>query len=164
MSLSKSYTLLLGSNIGNRKYYITDAITQLDNIDGIITAKSNIYESAPWGFEAKTWFLNQVIILETKFSPHHMLNKCQEIEAQLGRTRKNSANYESRCIDIDILFSENKIINTPELTIPHLHLHERRFTLLPLNELIPDFIHPVLKTSITDLLKGCKDDSEVHLF
>ena len=152
--------LLTGGNAGDRFDFLNQAKNDIRNKIGEIVKESAIYESVPWGFESEQDFLNQVIIITTEYSPTEVLHKCQEIENELGRIRK-SKQYSSRTIDIDILFFNNEIVDLPDLTIPHKQLHKRRFTLEPLAEIAPDYIHPVLNKTIVEILKNCRDSSEV---
>jgi 2-amino-4-hydroxy-6-hydroxymethyldihydropteridine diphosphokinase len=152
--------ILLGSNIGDRANYLQQAAKSLEDRVGDISQKSSIYETVPWGFEAETNFYNQILILETNLPPQQILSIIQFIEAKMGRIR-NSSGYTSRTIDIDILFYNDLIFNSPDLNIPHLHIHERKFVLEPLNEIIPDYIHPVMNKSIKELLSICKDKLKV---
>jgi len=155
--------LLMGSNLLDRLLMLNQAQEQIQTLVGKIKAKSKIYESAPWGFEAQTSFLNQVLIVETDLKPMELLLRIKSIEKDLGRVR-TTENYESRTIDIDILFYNDEIIALPELIIPHPQLHKRRFTLVPLAEIAPEFIHPVIKKTIKDLLKDCEDMSTVKIY
>ncbi len=152
--------LLTGSNLGDRYSLLERAKKIIVDKIGEIIKESSIYETAPWGFESEQDFLNQVIIITTEYLPGEVLQRCQEIEKELGRNRK-SEQYSSRTMDIDILFYNDEIIHEQELIIPHERLHERRFTLEPLVEIAPDLIHPVIKKSISDILKECEDKSEV---
>lgn len=154
--------LLLGSNLNNRLQLLRKAKIQIQAKIGRIIKESSIYESEPWGFKDNNIFLNQVIIIDSSQSPGEILSNIHQIEEKLGRKRKKTTGYESRTIDIDILFFGDKIIKTEQLTIPHKQLHKRKFTLLPLQELEPEMIHPVLKKSITDLTHDCADSSAVN--
>ncbi|MBT3208377.1 MAG: 2-amino-4-hydroxy-6-hydroxymethyldihydropteridine diphosphokinase [Bacteroidetes bacterium] len=158
--MAKTY-ILLGGNLGNRENFLHNAIVCLEKTVGKIVSKSSIYESEPWGFETENWFLNQVVLIDTNLKPSKLLLKTQEIEKQLGRIKK-SKEYETRKIDIDILFYDFEIIENPNLTIPHKHLHKRMFTLLPLLELSPKLIHPVFSFSIKELMEKCGDKSIVR--
>jgi 2-amino-4-hydroxy-6-hydroxymethyldihydropteridine diphosphokinase len=131
----------------------------MENIGSIIKF-SSIYETAPWGFESEQNFLNQVLIVSTKLTPIKLLHQCLEIETDLGRIRQ-TGNYTSRTMDVDILFFNEEIVRTKQIVIPHERLHLRRFTLKPLVEIAPDFIHPVFKKSLSLLLQECEDHSEV---
>lgn len=148
--------LLLGCNIGDRTKYLNQAINALKNDVGTITQMSSIYESEPWGFDCETSFLNQVIVLETEYAAEYLLDQIQEIEKKLGR-RRTQKGYEARTMDIDILFYNDLILDTEHLKIPHTELHKRRFTLLPLSEILPIKVHPVLQKTIKKLLIECDD-------
>lgn len=153
--------LLIGGNLGDRYKLIGSAKLSITKKIGKIVKESSIYETTPWGFNSEQDFLNQVLYVSTDLSPKKVLNKCLEIEKELGRVRQ-SEQYSSRTIDIDILFYNDEIIHKQELIIPHERLHKRRFTLEPLVEIAPDLIHPVIKKSLFDILKECNDNSEVR--
>lgn len=130
---------------------------------GKIVQESSDYGSKPWGFEAEHNFINRVIEIETALSAYELLERVMQIESSLGRNRILQMGYESRSIDVDILFYDNFVIDKPELTIPHPRLHLRRFTLLPLVEKWAELQHPILKKSMIELLKDCPDQGEVWL-
>jgi 2-amino-4-hydroxy-6-hydroxymethyldihydropteridine diphosphokinase len=134
----------------------------IDKEIGQVTKSSSVYESEPWGFSSDQQFLNQVVVVESELSPNEMLDEIHIIEAKLGRKR-SSAGYQSRTMDIDILFYDDLMVNESDLVIPHPRLHERRFTLLPLAEIAGDFIHPVLSESMDALAEECSDTSKVEL-
>ena len=154
--------LIIGSNLGDKVNYLKKAILCLSQETGSILRLSSIYESAPWGFDDNNVFLNQIIELNTSLSPLELLIAIHNIENALGRVRGN-IQYSSRTIDIDILFYENIVFNSDTLTIPHLQIEFRRFVLVPMNELSPEFIHPSLKLTIFELLENCLDDGYVRL-
>jgi len=156
--------ILLGSNLGNREEQLQLATAEILRLCGDLLAKSSIYETKPWGFEDECDFLNQVIVIKTSQSPVNLLHQLLEIEIYLGRKRTNSDGYISRNIDIDILYYGNIVVETEKLSIPHPRLHLRRFTLVPLFELMPDFIHPVLQKSHSELLQTLDDSSAVKLY
>ena len=156
--------ILLGSDIESRKGYIDKAVAILNQEVGTLVNESSFYESEPWGFESDTIFLNKVIVLKSTLAAGEMLRTCLDIEKRLGRKRKQGKGYSSRTIDIDILYLNNRIIKEDDLIVPHPRLHERRFTLLPLTEVLPDFIHPVLKKTQRELLESCQDHSRVVVF
>jgi len=154
--------LLLGGNIGDTKAYFSRAKEHLEKTVGPIELESSLYESPSWGFEAQQHFLNQCLIVRTHLKPNSLLNALKEIEAILGRSNKTTGiGYESRIIDIDILFIGDLIYSSDSLEIPHPRIHLRKFTLLPLNEVMPNYIHPSKKKSIHELLDLCQDSSTV---
>jgi 2-amino-4-hydroxy-6-hydroxymethyldihydropteridine diphosphokinase len=156
--------LLLGSNQGHRQELLHQACRWLQETVGSITRASSLYESEPWGFAAPNWFLNQVLEIHTQWPPEQLLSITQHIEKRLGRREKPAhERYASRPIDIDILFYNHQVMHTPALTLPHPRLHERRFTLLPLCELAPNLLHPVLHKTAADLLLQCPDTGIVRL-
>jgi len=146
--------LSLGSNLGNRKLNISIAIKNLETV-GKVVRSSQIYETEPWGFDAENNFFNSVVIFETDLKPQELLAEIKKIEKKMGRI-KTQQNYESRIIDIDIIFYNNFIYQSKELTIPHKFAHKRDFVLEPLNELVPTYIHPVFNLTISELLYNLK--------
>lgn len=154
--------LLLGSNLGDREGYLDKARKQIRQEAVTLLKVSSIYETAAWGTHAQPDFLNQVIVIETKLTAEHLLRTVQQIESSLGRQR--SEKWGARTIDIDILFHGDQIIESPELVIPHPAIPRRRFTLIPLAEIIPAFVHPVLNKTIEKLLVECNDPLTVNLF
>lgn len=150
--------ILLGSNMGNREELLSEAIELIELRCGKVVLKSSLYESEPWGFDADNLFLNQAIAIESVLSPHDLLKELLTIEAELGRKRKeNHIGYESRPIDLDIIYYDDIINNDEELILPHPRLHLRRFVLTPLCEIAPGFIHPVFKESNEVMLERCED-------
>ena len=157
--------LSLGSNKDDRIGYIQQANLQLGALEGVeIIRTSAFYESEPWNMKSENWFVNAVVELKTTLTPHQLLEQCQRIEKQLGRKPSKPGEYEDRTIDIDILFYKKEIINEPDLTIPHKYLHLRAFTLVPLLELIPDFEHPVLHKTISQLHEDLENPEMVFLY
>jgi deoxyguanosine kinase len=157
--MNKAY-LLTGSNIGNRLDHIRNASELLNNFAGKITDFSQIYETEPWGFEDTVYFLNQVVLIQTELDPLELMECLEIIEKKMGRKRKPGT-ITSRTIDIDILFFNSEIINEKNLIIPHPKIHLRQFTLTPLLDIAPDFIHPLLKKDIRTLASECSDKCEV---
>ncbi|MFZ4413026.1 MAG: 2-amino-4-hydroxy-6-hydroxymethyldihydropteridine diphosphokinase [Bacteroidales bacterium] len=153
--------LLLGGNVGDRLAVIAKAIAFIHSSCGKLIKKSSLFESAPWGFDDDKKFVNQVIMIETALSAEDLLQNLLNIELLLGRVRKNTVNYSSRNIDIDILFYNDEIINEQLLKIPHPLLQERKFTLMPLNEIASDLHHPIFNKTVNELLNECKDALEV---
>ena len=145
----------LGSNMGTRVSNIDNAKRLLEKYIGTVISASKLYESEPWGNENQNNFANQCIICESSLSILDILKLSQQIENQLGKNKKE--HWGPRLIDIDILFYDNLIIESSELVVPHPLLHKRNFVLEPLNEICPDFIHPLYKKSIKVLYDSSKD-------
>jgi 2-amino-4-hydroxy-6-hydroxymethyldihydropteridine diphosphokinase len=127
--------LSLGSNLGNKKKNLEDALSLISDLVGHVCRVSSFIETEPWGFDSKNTFLNAACLVETALTPEQCLNITQEIERKLGRTAKSGDSYEDRPIDIDLLSYDNLNINTPELTLPHPRMHEREFVMIPLQEI-----------------------------
>jgi 2-amino-4-hydroxy-6-hydroxymethyldihydropteridine diphosphokinase len=159
--MNKVY-LLLGSNQQYPQKQLRIAQQSIIRKIGRIQRRSAIYQTAAWGNTDQPDFLNQVIIAETKLTAQQTMQAILQIEKEMGRLRtvKNAP----RIIDIDILFFNKEIINTAELTVPHPQLQNRRFVLVPLNELSPNFKHPVLKKNIHRLFIHCTDKLNVKKF
>lgn len=153
--------LILGGNLGDRKELINQAVKSISEKSRLI-AVSAIYETQAWGNVAQGNFLNQVIQIETSLSPEKLFYQIQEIEEKLGRKRTEI--WGDRTMDIDILYFGDEVIDTPDLTIPHRFIQERRFVLVPVAEILPDMIHPVLGKSNRRLLEECQDLGEVRIF
>ncbi|WDF54101.1 2-amino-4-hydroxy-6-hydroxymethyldihydropteridine diphosphokinase [Mucilaginibacter sp. KACC 22063] len=146
--------LLLGSNLGNREEFIKKAVEQIGEFAAVLKT-SSLYETQAWGKEGEPDYLNQVVEIATDMKAHNLLAMLLNIEQRLGRLRNEK--WGSRTIDIDILFYGNLVIDDADLTVPHPRLHERRFTLEPLEEIAAELIHPVFKKNITQLKKDLKD-------
>ena len=153
----------IGTNSGNREENLKNAVDGIKERIGSVIKSSSVYETEPWGFMTDDQFLNMVVEVETELSPLSLLPEINNTETLLGRIR-DKKQYVSRIIDIDILFYEDLIIDECSLKIPHPLMHKRRFVLVPLCEIAPEMIHPVLKMSCTSLLESCKDESKVKLF
>ncbi len=156
--------ILIGSNQGQRELTISQSIKMLAERCGEVFLLSSLYETEPWGFIAEQNFLNQVVALDTEMNPYDLLRELLMIEKELGRKRHDVEGYESRPIDLDILYYDDMIINDDDLILPHPRLHKRRFALMPLCDIAADFIHPVFKRSNRELLNECEDISEVKLY
>ncbi len=156
--------LLSGSNLGNRKDNLDRARAMINQRAGNIELLSSVYETEPWGFAEETdSFYNQAMRISTFLTACELLDELQAIEREQGRVRHEGA-YKPRKIDIDILFYDDIILNTPRLVIPHPKIHHRRFTLEILFEIAPALVHPVFKKDIKTLLEECEDDKKVmHL-
>ena len=157
--MNKVY-LSLGSNRGERQGNLSKAIILLNKQAGKVVSLSSLYETQPWKMEDDTNFINQVVLLETALDANTLMDCILEIETLMGRIR-TAAKYEPRIIDIDILFFNNDVVSSEKLTIPHPFIQERLFVLAPMVEISPDYIHPILKTKIYQLLSVCKDHSRV---
>ena len=151
--------LLLGGNKGDVLSTFQLSIQAFEEKGYTLFKKSSIYCSKSWGYESENIFYNQVLILKTNNSPQDILNDLLSIEEKLGRTRNSSDTYEDRTIDIDIIFYDDRVIEEENLVIPHPRLHLRNFCLVPLMEIIPNFIHPGLNKSIGQLTEECTDSS-----
>jgi 2-amino-4-hydroxy-6-hydroxymethyldihydropteridine diphosphokinase len=144
--------LALGSNLGNRAANLKEAINSLSP-QMEVKAKSNVYETPPWGYAEQEKFLNQVLMVKTYVEPEPLLKHLKRLEVALGRV----ASFQNgpRLIDIDILFYDDLVFESTTLTIPHPHVHERGFVLLPMMDIAPDFVHPAKQRSIRELIAGC---------
>jgi len=153
----------LGSNLGDRRANLADALDRIRKLPGTrIVKESSFYESEPHG-DAKTWFVNGVVELETELSPENLLKKLKSIESAMGRKRVKGKRWGSRIIDLDILFYGTLVVKKRGLKVPHVELANRRFVLLPLSELTPQLVHPVLQVTVSDLLAAVKDAKKIVL-
>lgn len=153
--------LILGSNLDGKFQYLASAQNLLSCNVGPIFKTSSVYASPPWGYKSTNEYVNQVLIVETELLPVPLLDKNLLIEKVLGRERSENG-YTDRTIDIDILFYENEVCETERLVLPHPRMHLRKFCLDPLLEVIPDWVHPKLKSNISQLLSKCDDKSELR--
>lgn len=145
----------LGTNLGDKEANLRTAIYKLQEKIGKQVSLSSFYETAPWGFESDHSFLNAAIGLETSLSPIEILHITQEIEKELGRTKKSvNGSYSDRLIDIDILLYDTLVLQTPELTIPHPLMTERDFVMKPLIEIAGNVIHPTREKTLSELYQG----------
>ena len=150
----------IGGNTGNKHDNFDKVYTFIKNELGDIIKCSSVYETPPWGFESEENFWNQVILIETQFAPEKLLENITKIENWFGRERV-SGKYTSREMDIDILYYDDLFIETETLIIPHPRIQQRRFVLIPLNEIASDLMHPLLCLTSFQMLEKCKDESVI---
>lgn len=153
-----AYTLLLGSNLGNKIQILSRAKFLLQMNRCLISNCSSLYQSEPWGFEHNEAFVNQAVLIHTTQNLFQVYRLCMDIEKQLGRSRNHqNEGYTARPIDIDILFADSLIVQHPHIELPHPRLHLRKFVLIPLDEILPKFVHPIARKSVHQLLDECAD-------
>jgi len=151
-------TLLLGSNQGDRETILLAALREITMCIGKIEVCSSVYRSEPWGYQSENEFLNQAIAVNTDLTPLELLHVIQLIEKSLGREKISSKSaygekiYHDRTIDIDMIFYDDMVMESGELTIPHPLVAQRKFALEPLVEIMPSYIHPVLGTTVRQML------------
>jgi 2-amino-4-hydroxy-6-hydroxymethyldihydropteridine diphosphokinase len=153
----------IGSNLGDRRANALEAMERVSQLpDTRVVRASSLYESEPLG-DAKTWFVNSVIEIETELAPDALLKRLKAIEEAMGRKRVKGKKWGSRIIDLDILLWDKEVVSKRSLKIPHPEMHKRRFVLLPLAELAPHVVHPQLGQSVSALLATVKDPKRVTL-
>jgi 2-amino-4-hydroxy-6-hydroxymethyldihydropteridine diphosphokinase len=157
--MQRRFIFLLGSNVGDRPAKLAAAQAGIDRLVGPIDSISQVYETAAWGKTDQAAFLNQVVSGWTGMDPHAAMQAALEVETGMGRVR--SRKWEPRTIDIDLLFMDDLVVESEQLVLPHPMLHLRKFTLVPLCDIFPDFRHPVLGKPIRELLEGLSDPLEV---
>lgn len=157
---AKRVFLALGSNLGDKQKNIATAYENIEKKIGNIVSLSSLYITTPEGFDSENMFVNSVCEVQTELNLTEILTITQQIEKKIGRTSKSeNLHYSDRVIDIDLLFADNLIIDTPELSIPHPRMHKRDFVLVPLCEIAPEVVHPVLKKKISELLVDLRSNS-----
>jgi len=157
--MNKDVFLLLGSNQGRSSQILGSAREAIQSTIGKVDQASSVYRTEAWGKKDQPDFFNQVLQVPTTLAPEELLDSINAIEKDLGRIRRER--WGPRLIDIDILFYGNSVIDTPTLKIPHPGVPQRRFTLVPLAEIAPTFIHPVLAKEVRVLLEECGDELQV---
>ena len=150
----------IGGNIGDKQLNFIKVVHLISATLGEILEFSSIFETPPWGFISEDHFWNQVLLIETDFEPEKLLEGIHEIESEFGRKRERGK-YASREMDIDILYSDDIYLETEELIIPHPRIHSRKFVLVPLVEIAPDFKHPLFRLTNLQMLENCKDESVI---
>lgn len=158
MNMNHSVYLSLGTNLGDRATNLKQAITSLPP-QMTVRSKSKVYETPPWGYTEQDAFLNQVVMVTTYLEPEQLLKHLKRLEVALGR--KATFRNGPRLIDLDILFFDDLVLNTPALTVPHPHVHERGFVLVPMMDIAPDHVHPVNQKSIRELIAMCSTEGIV---
>ncbi|MBT8220613.1 MAG: 2-amino-4-hydroxy-6-hydroxymethyldihydropteridine diphosphokinase [Bacteroidia bacterium] len=161
--MSKGHILYLstGSNIGNRKDNLARAYQLIQDRIGTVIRQSSLYETEAWGIQNQRVFFNQILYIHTKLSVEEVLECMKDIESEMGRIREDK--WKERIIDIDILFYDDLIYESPDLTVPHPHLHNRNFILVPFLEIAPEYVHPKLNQSMRELYFACSDPLKVYL-
>lgn len=148
--------------MGNKKENYLEALSRIARIsDTRITRESSLYESEPLG-DSREWYVNGVIEIETDLNPEMLLRRLKNIERAMGRKRVRKR-WGGRIIDLDILLFDNSVVDKRNLKVPHPEMHKRRFVLIPLSEIAPQIIHPILGMTISELLVNVKDDKKVSL-
>ena len=151
-TIHKAY-LALGTNLGDKNKNLQVALALIAEKIGVFSAVSSVYETKAWGFESENSFLNMVLAVNTSLSPLQLLKTTQDIEKEIGRTKKTNHTYQDRIIDIDIILYDDLIYKSEELELPHPLFHLRQFVLEPLNEIGADLVHPTMQKDIQTLWK-----------
>lgn len=150
----------IGGNIGNKQTNFDNVYQIIEKELGEIIIASSIYETPPWGFQSDDAFWNSVIKIKTSYSPEELLEEIHLIEGKFGRKRGNER-YSSREMDIDILYFDDIFIETENLIIPHPRIHQRKFVLVPLNEIAANLKHSLLRLTTIEMLENCMDESVI---
>lgn len=151
----------LGSNVGDRRHQIQVAVSELTNAFDTQFRQSSLYETEPWGVKDQPAFVNQVILGDVDLPIEKVFDTVLKTEVKLGKSK--AGHWKARNIDIDCLFMEETVVDSKEWKLPHPELHNRNFVLIPLFELIPDWVHPVLGITVEEMYWNCEDTSEVSL-
>ena len=148
----KTVYLSLGSNLGDRELHLQRALAYLEQERIRVRRQSSVYETEPQDVAGQPWFLNIAVECETELFPLQLLKALQRVEREVGRVRERAVRRGPRVIDIDVLLFGHAVMNTPQLTIPHARMTERRFVLEPLLEIAPEIRHPVTKQAFRKYL------------
>ncbi|MBL0744940.1 2-amino-4-hydroxy-6-hydroxymethyldihydropteridine diphosphokinase [Chryseolinea lacunae] len=159
--MNNAVFLLLGTNLGSRRDNLNAAVRAIENEIGKIVRASSVYETAAWGKTDQPSFYNQVLEIETALLSTALMTALLAVETQLGRERHER--WGERIIDVDMLYYGQEIVSTQRLTLPHPQLQNRRFTLVPLCEIAPEFVHPVFQKTNRELLDKCPDQLAVNI-
>jgi 2-amino-4-hydroxy-6-hydroxymethyldihydropteridine diphosphokinase len=162
MSASVKAIIMSGSNLGNREQNLLLANRKIEKTTGTIITTSAVYKSEPWNMNGEPEFLNQALLIETELSAREVMKTLLDIENELGRVRGLASG--SRTLDLDLIFYSDGVIQEPDLVVPHPRMHLRRFNLLPINEIAPNWIHPLLHLEIHQLLDKCSDPLTVSVY
>ncbi len=158
--MSKTVYIGVGSNLGDKLENCLKAIERVDNLSGCrLTAQSDFFRTEPVGVEGHDWYVNGVISIEADIPAHQLLNSLLVIEAGLGRERKKK--WDPRTIDLDVLLFGQDIIDENDLTIPHPFMHSRKFVLVPMVQLMPDLVHPIMGKTMIELLENLPEEDQV---
>jgi 2-amino-4-hydroxy-6-hydroxymethyldihydropteridine diphosphokinase len=157
-----TYYLHLGSNQGDRLHFLNQAIQKISETIGKVQSTSSVYETEPWGLKEQDSFLNMAIKVDSSIFPEDMLRLIKSIEIQIGSAKE--IKWGPRKIDIDILYCDQVILESPLLNIPHKHIYNRNFVLIPMIEIAGDFIDPVKNITLDEIYDQCTDESEVFIF
>jgi 2-amino-4-hydroxy-6-hydroxymethyldihydropteridine diphosphokinase len=153
----------IGSNVGNKRENFFEAVARLAKLpDTRVLKESSLYESEPLG-DAKEWYVNGAVEIETRLKPDMLLKKLKNIERSMGR-KKVKKRWGARVIDLDIVLYDSAVVKKKTLRIPHPEMSSRKFVLIPLSEIAPQVVHPELGVTISELLIKIKDDKKIHLF
>ncbi|NBL63673.1 2-amino-4-hydroxy-6-hydroxymethyldihydropteridine diphosphokinase [Flavobacterium sp. NST-5] len=163
MKLQHKVILSLGSNLGDRLLNLQNAVNLLHEKVATVVKISNVYQSEAWGFVSDD-FLNCVILLHSQKDSKQFLHEILALEKDLGRIRTADKNYQARAIDIDIIAFDDEIITEEDLHLPHIEMQNRKFVLLPLQEIMPEFEHPILKKNVPELIHICPDKTRCEYF
>ena len=156
------YYLILGSNLGDRTNQLSRAKRLIIERAGEIISESHMYETQPWGHEDQPWFINQVVHISSPLEPPELLFTCKNIEQETGRLPAEK--WHARHIDIDILLYDHQVYEHSDLVIPHPMIQHRNFVLIPLMEIAPYYLHPVLNKTIEEIYMESRDQGEVYIF